>query len=256
MKMFYFGLILLILVGIYSFVEPHFLGVEKVEIETEKIEDLKIAHLTDFHSRHFGKIEKRVLAKLKEIEPDYIFITGDFVDARTHDLESCQDFWTALAEQYPDRVYGVTGNHEYRHPENDEITSRLRESGIKLLNNESVELEGFVLAGVESPHLKHDDVERVFDRKVDILLAHSPEIFRKVKDKKVDLVLTGHTHGGQVNIPLLRRLVLPLRYGKKYREGLFHEEGTYMYVNRGIGTTVLPIRFNAPPVIGLITTKQ
>lgn len=247
--MIYLVLIILV-ISSYFFIEPYLLRVEKVELEMNQ--NLKIAHLSDLHSRGFGKVEKKVLAKLEEMNPDYVFVTGDFIDNRTHNLKECQKFWEALVEQSSGKVYGVLGNHEYRHPKTEEIISRLEGSGVKLLNNESIEVDSFVLGGVKSPHLRRDDTERVFKQKVDILLAHSPEIFKKVKDKKVDLVLSGHTHGGQVNIPFLRRLVLPLRYGKKYREGLFKEQGTYLYVSRGIGTTLLPIRFNAPPEISLI----
>lgn len=250
MEMNYFILIFLLLAASYLFVEPHLLGTEEVEVELESIEGVKIAHLTDLHSKGFGNTEKKVLRKLEEIDPDYVFVTGDFVDKRTRNLEKCQKFWEALAEQHSGKVFGVLGNHEYQHPETDQLINRLQESGIQLLNNESVELEGFTLGGVRSPHLNHDDLEAV--NGADVLLAHSPEVFKKAKSKEIGLVLSGHTHGGQVNIPLLTHLILPLRYGKKYKEGLFKEKDTYMYVSRGVGTTILPIRFNAPPEISLI----
>jgi len=248
--MYYFVLILLVIAAVYPFLEPHFLGTEEINIELENAEDVKIAHLTDLHSRGFGSLEKKVLKKLERIDPDYIFITGDFVDKRTQDLEACQNFWKVLVDQHPNKVFGVLGNHEYSHGRTKKIIELLEESGVKLLNNEAVEIDEITLAGVKSPHLDRDELN--FNKEVDILLAHSPEIFRRVKNKKIGIILTGHTHGGQVNIPILSRLVLPMRYGKKYKEGLFKEQGTYMYVNRGIGTTILPIRFNAPPVIGLI----
>jgi len=88
-----------------------------------------------------------------------------------------------------------------------------------------------------------------------ILLAHSPEIFRKVKNKKIDLVLVGHTHGCQINIPFLCDFIVPLKYDKQYKRGLFKENGVYMYVNKGIGETFLPVRFNSPPEITLIELK-
>ncbi len=88
-----------------------------------------------------------------------------------------------------------------------------------------------------------------------ILLAHSPEIFRKVKGRDIDLVLVGHTHGGQINIPFITNLFLPLKYDKKYKNGLFRVNSTYLYVNRGTGTTFLPIRFNSFPEIALIKVK-
>lgn len=256
-KMFYFILILIIGLAVYSFLEPYLIRVERVEVEVDEMKGLKIVHLTDFHSRRFGYKEKKVLSKLEELNPDYIFVTGDFIDTRTRNLESCQRFWEALTEQYPNKVFGVTGNHEYQHSRTEEVISRLERSGIRLLNNESLKLtfkeSSFVLAGVEDPHARHADLKQALPRKgAEILLSHSPEIFKKAKRKNVDLVLTGHTHGGQVGIPFLRRLVLPLRCDKKYREGLFKEQQTFMYISRGIGTTILPIRFNAPPEITLI----
>jgi hypothetical protein len=88
------------------------------------------------------------------------------------------------------------------------------------------------------------------------MLAHSPEIFRRIKSQNIDLVLTGHTHGGQVNIPFITNFFLPVKYGRKYKSGLFKEDSTYLYVNRGVGTTLLPFRFNAPPEITLIELNQ
>ncbi|MEF8846881.1 MAG: metallophosphoesterase [Candidatus Paceibacterota bacterium] len=251
MKMVYLVLALLVLFACYLFTEPYLLKTKRVELDMKE-ENLKIVHLTDLHSKKFGWTERRVLERLREVDPDYIFVTGDFVDDSTYNLEECQQFWEALVDQHSGKVYGVLGNHEYRHPKTKEVIGRLKESGIKLLNNESVELNGLILGGVKSPHLKHDEMNKALKRDVDILLAHSPEIFRKVKDKKVDLMLSGHTHGGQINIPILRGLVLPLRYGKKYREGVFKEQDTYLHVSRGIGTSILPIRFNAPPEISII----
>lgn len=257
--MFYFILILIIGLAVYSFLEPYLLRVETVELDRGKdLQGLKIVHLTDFHSRRFEKKEKKVLTKLRKINPDYVFVTGDFVDFLTRDLDSCQKFWEALTEQY--RVFGVTGNHEYKHGKTEQIISRLERSGIRLLNNESVQLsfhgKKFVLAGVKDPHLGHADLKQALPQEgAEILLAHSPEIFKEAKDEQIDLVLSGHTHGGQVNIPLLTPLILPLRYGKKYKQGWFEEQDTVMHVSRGIGTTILPIRFNAPPEITLIKFK-
>lgn len=261
-KMIYIFAIIAALGLIWSFlIEPHRLRVKTLNLELEGSEDLKIVQLSDFHSKGFGHNEKKILTELEEIEPDYIFITGDFVDSTTRDLKDCQRFWEALVDRYPGKVFGVLGNHEYWHSQSERVLSLLKESGIKVLNNETRTLEfngnAIELMGVGDPYSGHDDVERIFSRsnpetRTKILLAHSPEIFRKVKDRNLNLVLTGHTHGGQVDIPLLVRLVLPLKYDKKYKQGLFKESGTYLYVNRGVGTTILPARFNAPPEITLI----
>lgn len=267
--------------------------IERLSIEiknlTPSFRGVKIAHLSDLHSKNFGKKENKVLEILQSLNPDFIFITGDFINETTKDLESCQNFWKKLSENYSKKIFGVLGNHDHYHQQFKIIKNLLKESGIEILKNEAVILRrnedfiyphtkrgqgaksakvdevnprygvGVYLIGVDDPHEGYDDVEKAMAGiEADaskILIAHSPEIFRKVKGKGVDLVLVGHTHGGQINIPFITNLLLPLKYDKKYKSGLFKENSTFLYVNRGIGTTLLPIRFNAPPEIALIELK-
>lgn len=263
--------------------------VKKISIKIKNLpssfDGVKIAHLTDFHSRRFGKKEKRVLEILDEIKPDFVVITGDFVDWSTKDLNSCQDFWKSISKKFEGKTFGVYGNHEHRHSKFKILDNLLKKSGIEFLNNKSTKLKidndfvhpvreyqdrekeqgkqfsnGIYLIGVDDPHLEQDNIskatENVKNDAPKILLAHSPEIFRKVKQGNIDLVLVGHTHGGQINIPFLINFLLPLKYDKKYKRGLFFENGTYMYVNRGIGETILPVRFNSFPEVTLITLKS
>ena len=260
-------LVVLMLLAWGFFIEKETIKVEKFSLEIENLpssfKDSKIIHLSDLHSKNFGKMEERILVSLKTLNPDYIFITGDIVDWTTKDLESCKEFWQKLSEGYPGKIFGVLGNHEHRNPRLKTIKSLLDESGIEILVNESVKLEKgdqfIYLIGVDDPHLKHDDSEKamqVINPGIPkILIAHSPEIFRDIKEKNIDLALVGHTHGGQVNIPLITDFFLPLKYDKKYKEGLFREDSTIMYVNRGIGTTAFPFRLNSFPEITLITLK-
>ncbi|HDZ54207.1 hypothetical protein LCGC14_0160390 [marine sediment metagenome] len=253
--------------------------IERFSIEIKNLppsfRGVKIAHLSDLHSKNFSEKENKVLEILQSLNPDFIFITGDFINETTKDLESCQNFWKKLSESYSKKVFGVLGNHDHYHPQFKIINNLLEESGIKILENEAVILRrnedfihpirklsisnGVYLIGVDDPHEGYDDVEKAMAGieagASKILIAHSPEIFRKVKGKGVDLVLVGHTHGGQINIPFITNLLLPLKYDKKYKSGLFEENSTFLYVSRGIGTTLLPIRFNAPPEIALIELK-
>lgn len=253
--------------------------IERLSIEIKNLSSsfrgVKIAHFSDLHSKNFGEKENKILEILQSLNPDFIFITGDFINETTKDIESCQNFWKKLSSNYPQKVFGVLGNHDHYHPQFKIIKNLLKESGIKILNNESIILRrdedffypvrkpsisnGVYLIGVDDPHEGYDDVEKAMagieTDASKILLAHSPEIFRKVKGKGVDLVLVGHTHGGQINIPFITNLLLPLKHDKKYKSGLFKENSTFFYVNRGIGTTLLPIRFNAPPEITLIELK-
>lgn len=278
---FLFLIVLIISIGLWAFfVEPNMIKVERVSIELEgknlartktlarglplSPENLKIVQLSDLHSKNFGRKEKKLLGVLKDIEPDFIFITGDIVDWTTKDLASCQKFWQKLSQNYQGRVFGVLGNHEHLNPRFKDLLPLFKESGIEILNNRAKKItidgDSFYLIGVDDPHLGYDDIEKAMagmeeKETLKILLAHSPEIFRKVKDKDIDLVLTGHTHGGQVNIPVLVDFILPLKYDKKYKRGLFKDGKTYLYVNQGIGTTVLPFRFNAFPEVTLIQFK-
>lgn len=223
----------------------------------------KIAHISDIHSKDYGEKEKKALEYLKQEKPDYIFITGDIVDWTTKNITACQGFWQDLAKAFPGKVFAVWGNHDHRNTRFKSIEGAVKESGIQVLENEArkIEINGefIYLIGSDDPHENYDNIEKIADtlkgNSVKILIAHSPEIFRKIKDKDIDLTLVGHTHGGQVDIPYLVDLVLPLKYDKKYKKGLFQEGSSYMYVNRGVGETFLPLRFNAPPEIAFITLQ-
>ncbi len=251
--------------------EPHNLQIKHQEIALKNLpqsfDGLKIVHLTDTQSLWFGSREKRVLEILQELEPDFVFITGDFVDTITRfitdrDLSSVKMFWQKLADQHGDELFVVLGNHD---PEIVKIA--LKDSGVRILDNEHEKLflggDYIYLVGVDDPFIGRDDLEKAMEGVEPgvpkILLAHAAEIIGEAAQKKIDLVLVGNTHGGQVNIPFvpfLGRLVQPLsEYGKKYKSGLFNVDGVYLYVSPGVGTSGIPVRFNSPPEITIIELK-
>ena len=267
--MIYFLIVLLLVGGFWSvLVEPYLIKVEKVEIEIDSLpfsfDKIKIVQISDLHLKKIGKRERKLLKKIEEISPDFIFITGDFIDWRSRNLNSLEGFWRELSFDREGKVFGIYGNHDHRNPEFKILKEILKRNKVRILDNESISLrrnnEFIYLLGVDDPHLGYDNIEKTTKdlekKRVSILLAHSPEIFRKVKDKRINLVLTGHTHGGQIDIPFISNLILPLKYDKKYKRGLFKEEGKFLYVNRGIGTTVMPVRFNALPEITLFILKR
>ena len=256
--------------GYYSLVfEPNNIKIEKQVITIENLprsfEGVKFVHLTDFHSYWFGSREKRVLEILEQLKPDFVFITGDFVDPITkaitdRKLNSVKFFWQSLGEKYENRIFGVLGNHD-----TEIVKNYLIESGITILDNENQKVfhqgDYIYLIGVNDPWTGRDDLkkamEKINEEKPKILLAHAGEIIDAAVEKNIDLVLVGHTHGGQVNIPFLGRIIQPLsEYGLKYTSGLFKVANTYLYVNRGIGTSLFPIRFNSPPEITLIELQK
>jgi len=261
-------IILTFLIGYYAIIfEPNNIKIEKYNLIIENLpssfNNLKIAHLSDFHSLRFGPREKKVLEMLEELKPEFVFITGDFVDPigkiiTDRELISIKNFWQKLGEKYKDKIFAVLGNHDTKI-----IKNYLEESGIVVLNNENKNLfldknEEFIyLIGVADPVFKKANLvkamEDIEEKLPKILLAHGPEIMAQVNNKKIDLILVGHTHGGQVNIPILGKLLQPLsQYGRQYTKGLFKIDSTYLYVNRGIGTSFFPIRFASSPEITLI----
>ncbi|MCK5491400.1 MAG: metallophosphoesterase [Candidatus Pacebacteria bacterium] len=267
-------LISLITLFWYSFVfEPNNIQVEKINIKIENLpeefEGTKIVHLTDFHSKNFGEREKKVLEILDDINPDFVFITGDFIDHKTKDIDSCQEFWRELGNKYQGKIFGVLGNHEYWNNDagSEFLKSLLNESGVVVLDNKNEKIfqgdEYIYLIGVGDPHTGNDNLEKAVtgvEKDIPkILLAHSPDIVNNSEDiekEKVDLILVGHTHGGQVKIPFLRPFWTPTENRGKYASGLFEINDTYLYVNRGIGTTVLPIRFNCSLEVTMIELRK
>ena len=254
-------LILLIFsLGIYCFlIEPNKIKKEEIVIPLEDVScDLKnstFVQISDIHFKRNSSKIKKLLKILDEIHPDYLFITGDLIDRKTDNLEEFRVFVSELRNKSKNLPIMVLGNHEYKNPKMKEFLKIVEENGIKVLRNEKVILENnIVLVGIDDPHTHHDDVSRVLPlskTSPKIILAHSPEIFRKL-DLENALVLCGHTHGGQIDIPPLTKIILPLAYDKQYKKGLFRKDKLFMYVNRGIGETFLPIRFNSFPEITII----
>ncbi|MFH1837887.1 MAG: metallophosphoesterase [Candidatus Kuenenbacteria bacterium] len=286
-KKIFLGIFILtiICIGFWSFfIEPNFIKIEKISINIENLpasfKGTKIVQLSDFHSKKFGKKEKKVLKILNNLNPDFIFITGDIIDYNTKDLKSCQIFWKELSKNFKNKIFAIYGNHDYWNQNFEIFDNLFKESKIEILNNQSKKLEkdkNFIyLIGVSEPYpsfdnSNYDNIQKVYrdnlqiafkevkDEKIPkILLAHSPEIFREIKNfsSKIDLTLVGHTHGGQIDIPFLVDFILPLKYDKKYKKGLFKENSKYLYVNRGVGESGLPIRFNSFPEITLIELRK
>lgn len=235
----------------------------------EAFDGYRIAHVSDLHNAEMGKDNEKLLKMLREAEPDIIAITGDIIDSRNTDVEIALNFTRAAMEIAP--CYYVTGNHEARVSEYDELKEGLIEQGVAFLDDERIELElsgeTIVLLGVNDPSFQTDylfgDSETVMQSKLQeiineedtytILLSHRPELFKVYTESKVNLVLSGHAHGGQFRIPFMGGLVAPNQgLFPKYDAGLYTEENTNMIVSRGIGNSILPFRFNNRPEVILM----
>ena len=233
----------------------------------------RMAHVSDLHNAEMGKDNDKLLDMLRETEPDIIAITGDIIDSRNTDIDIALQFTKAAMEIAP--CYYVTGNHEARVSEYDELKEGMIELGVVVLEDGRINLEQsgetVSLLGVNDPSFQTDylfgDSETVMQSKLHeitneedtytILLSHRPELFEVYTESKVDLVLSGHAHGGQFRLPFVGGLVAPNQgLFPKYDAGLYTEENTNMIVSKGIGNSILPFRFNNRPEVILIELQS
>lgn len=211
---------------------------------------LKIAHITDLHSNGFGRLEEQVYNALTEEKPDIIVITGDLATpSGTLDgyKEVIKDF------KAPKGVYFVQGNWEYWEPISD-LRDLLKETGIIDLTNRVYKLDqNLWLVGFddsEEGNPKLEILKSLPQNALKIGLFHSPQFFEKTAGH-IELNLAGHSHGGQVRLPFIGPLWVPNGTGK-YDQGWFEKDTSRLYVSRGIGTSILPIRINCSPELALI----
>ena len=243
------------------------------DILPEAFDGYRIAHISDLHNAEMGKDNEKLLDMLRETEPDIIAITGDIIDSRNTNIDIALQFTKAAMEIAP--CYYVTGNHEARISKYDELKAGMESAGVVVLEDEKtkISLEGgeITLIGVNDPSYQTDylfgDAEAVMQSKLQeisdaeneftILLSHRPELFEVYADNKMDLVLSGHAHGGQFRLPFVGGLVAPNQgLFPKYDAGLYTEENTNMIVSIGIGNSILPFRFNNRPEVILIELES
>lgn len=244
-------------------VEPYWIEVTRHHVAAPPGPPLKLAHLSDLHVHRLGRRERHLLELLEREKPDAIVITGDsLIDGVVFGSPRVgrDDFVYARAGELlvrlraPLGVWAVRGNWENVRTVRDE-RAFYQGHGLKLLVNEAHELRpGVWLAGVDDPQGR-PDVEAAF-RSIPpgsfaIALFHSPALFDRVAGRS-SLALAGHTHGGQVRLPFVHPFWLPRGCGR-YLEGWYEAKGSRLYVTRGIGTSLLPIRFLARPELALIT---
>ncbi|PKM80390.1 MAG: metallophosphoesterase [Firmicutes bacterium HGW-Firmicutes-14] len=232
---------------------------QKVYLEglPEAFEGFRIVQISDLHGRHFP--DKKLVRQVNRLEPDIIAITGDVLDDDPEvPLEYLESALGGISARYGS--FFVFGNND-SYPGKELVSRRLEELGIKVLinGNRPISLEGgnLWLAGVDDPRDGKPFLSRALEGVGEgpvILLAHSPEIIDSAADAGFDLVLVGHTHGGQILLPKVPRVITFVRKGyERYVSGLYTVGNTQMYVTRGLGMTKIPMRFWARPEISVIT---
>ena len=233
----------------------------------EAFDGLRIVQLSDLHNVVFKDGNAKLFALVEQAEPDMIFITGDMLDSRRTDTEAALKVAEEAVNLAP--VYYVTGNHEARIGEYRTFEQNLEELGATVLRNRAVQLEKegdvITIAGVDDPsfmaaYLDADAGEAVMkaaleqldDEGCTLLLSHRPELFDVYADKGIALTFSGHTHGGQIRLPMLGGLYAPgLGFLPEYDGGLYRQDDSAMIVSRGIGNSLFPFRVNNDPEVVL-----
>lgn len=237
------------------FVEPNLIQVSHWTVHDRLYPPLKIAELTDMHVVHFGWRERRAIEILKREKPDVVLIAGDSVGEGLHYDRTHEVLAAIAATRPPLGVWAVRGNWENWHPVHHEREFYKSADVHFLLNQGALLRPGVWLAGLDDPWSGHANfagaMEGAPESAYVILLFHSPAYFDRIAGR-FDLALTGHTHGGQVLIPLVRPFWLP-GGSEPYLAGWYAKRGSRMYVSRGVGWSHFPIRLNCPPEIPIIT---
>ncbi|NNE67434.1 MAG: metallophosphoesterase, partial [Pyrinomonadaceae bacterium] len=222
----------------------------------KNLDGLKIVHLSDIHHSPFTDLDhiQNAVQITNDLAPDLVVLTGDFVSHESEYIAPMAEVLGGLESEFG--AYACLGNHD--HWTDAELVSRcLREEGVNVLINEGFRFTAkdasFWLCGVDDHMAGKTDVPAAlkgsYPDEMKLLLAHNPVIIRQAARQKVDLMLSGHTHGGQVKIREKEKRILARR---RLTSGLHQRRHTQIYITRGIGTVVLPVRYQCPPEISLI----
>lgn len=265
--------------------------VDRYNVESTRISKnlsgYKIAQISDLHNAEFGKNESQLLDKLKNTSPDIIVITGDLIDSSHTDIDVAMEFVEGAVKIAP--VYYVTGNHEAWSGRYEELKARLEDSEVTILENscQKITYKNSVinLVGImdpafldESAYVSEEEsmkntIESIsYDKNnFTILLSHRPEVFSLYEEEKIDLIFSGHAHGGQFRIPFLGGLIAPDQgIFPEYTSGAYTSEWddqenkqadqgsgtTTMIVSRGLGNSIIPVRINNRPALVLVTLSE
>ncbi|MBQ3528178.1 MAG: metallophosphoesterase [Clostridia bacterium] len=249
------------------------LEINTYTIKSEKLppefSGFRIAHLSDLHNAEMGEDNERLIELLKKEKPDIIAITGDIMDT-DGEHDGAYSLIEGAVKIAP--CYYVTGNHEAGISQSSysALEEYMKEQGVTVLHSEEVLIERgssyISVAGLEDPaysmkyeglnvsDLNADHIKKVVNEEMfSVLLSHRPELFEKYVAAECDLVLTGHAHGGQFRLPFIGGVIAPGQgLFPEYDCGVYTEGGTSMVVSRGIGNSIIPLRFNNRPEIVMV----
>lgn len=255
--------IALVVLFLFCFINNNILVVSEYEYKGDKIPEafdgFTIVQISDLHNKEYPFDQKYLMNKIEDSNPDIIVITGDIVDSSHTDMDGALEFARKCVELAP--TYYITGNHEYWISKTDleELISSLEEIGVICLEDECVSVKqgdaNINLIGLDEKSLADETLKNMMldigTEDFNILLAHEPQYIDDYARSGVDLVLSGHAHGGQVRLPFVGGMYAPDQgFMPNYTEGEYTVGNTTMIVSRGIGNSVIPLRvFNLPEIV-------
>ncbi|MFA0784826.1 metallophosphoesterase [Fervidibacter sacchari] len=257
-------LILLTTTGLvgYGVWESFQVRLVRYDVKSQKLnnpEELRIAHISDLHMTRMGLKERRALELISGFQPNLIALTGDLIPLGKG-VRAAEEFLKALSEIAT--IFAVEGNSEVVNGISGHFAKFLEHLGGYWLHNEAVQFrKGIWVAGTADPHWHRDNVVKALKEVPEdafcLLLSHSPDIVRYKEAMRADVILCGHTHGGQIRLPFVGPLYIRARYIPKLLAWGKHElsSGTVLITTSGVGTTRLPIRFLCPPEVVGLTVK-
>lgn len=266
-------LLLLLCFGLYwgdNAIKTDYISISSNKLP-EAFEGFKILQISDLHNKEFGKGQAVLLRNIEKAEPDIIVVTGDLIDSRRTNVDKAMDFIRGAVKLAP--VYYVTGNHEGLTEEFSELEQQLIQTGVILLKNKLIQLKykgaAINLAGINDPVYEmvtgnyngfseklilEEQLEGIKEGRTDrytVLLAHRPEFIDTYAQYGIDLVFSGHAHGGQFRLPFIGGLIAPGQgLFPKYTNGKYNKKNTTEIVSRGLGNSIIPLRvFNRPQIL-------
>ena len=259
--------------GLFLYTQNNALTISEYSVTSTNIprsfDGYRILQLSDLHNHSFGENQQKLVAKVNELRPDIVVLTGDLIDSRRYDEKPSLLLVEQLTKIVP--VYYVTGNHEWRTGTFLEFEKRLKKAGVNVLRNETIALEQskeqIFLHGVDDPsatpnQTPTDAIDNALSslpltEGYHVLLAHRPEFFSVYKKYDLDIVFSGHAHGGQIRLPFFGGLFAPGQgILPKITEGIHTKENTSIVVSRGLGNSLFPFRILNKPEIVVVTLKK
>lgn len=266
--------IVIISIGLFAFFkwQNNSITISEIAFKSNTIPEsfngYKILQISDLHNKEFGSKQNKILGKIEKINPDIIVITGDLIDSNNTNIDVAMDLIDGIINIAP--IYYVSGNHEAWSGSYNDLKSKLENSGVVVLDNkkteffndrDSIDIIGLAdTSFIESDWLEYggnSETKNLLNKLAEdstnfkILLSHRPELFDIYSNSNVNLVFSGHAHGGQFRLPFIGGLIAPDQgFFPKLTEGIHTSNNTSMIISRGLGNSIIPVRiFNRPELI-------